>query len=430
MGKGPTVPSTLRYMFSRTEIFSQQLWSWCRDATKPLHIYPEAWVEMPEYAFSKLVEIDTEGIHRLVRELGKCGLKTRYPGNVCGRIRAKETFKMVENQDAMDWFCNEWSSKSLTYELLSHLCSKEEVQEMSFAQRYARIYQYSLDDKSLDATDQQTNVEAMSKIRADAAEPAPVTNSATDAFIEFCKSRLERGQVYSVPSQLMCKDDDALALVGAPAVTDIQLLEAISPPPGGGAPPAPRGCTYFQVIAPRLERQQMQKQFHFVDNRKHCILISVHNRYWMDLGSVCLGTKRGDTSLQRLDLRRLCLDGLVGPFPQNLHCWSIEVGQTSIALRRPMPRLREVPTVFPSLPDADDDAIPLAQLLDQPRHDKVANAGEATFSLAYVTPAMQEAMDMLHSGGYMVESDKWLRASDVNIPGFVVFQLALGPQHF
>jgi hypothetical protein len=117
-------------MFTRSNTFSRQLWSWCRDPAKPLHEFPEAWVEMQEYAFSKLVEIDTEAMHRLIKEIGKCGLKTRYPGNVCGRIRSKQSFELVQDGDAMDWFSKAWASASLTYDLLSHLCSKGEVRSI------------------------------------------------------------------------------------------------------------------------------------------------------------------------------------------------------------------------------------------------------------------------------------------------------------
>jgi hypothetical protein len=296
---------------------------------------------------------------------------------------------------------------------------------MSFAQRYARIYQYSLSDKFFDASDQQANVEHLTKTRERAAVSAPVTNSATDAFIDFCKSRLERGQVYSIPTQLMRVESDALALAGAPALTDVQLLEAIVFPPGGGSPPAPSRCTFFQVIAPRLERQQMQRQLHVVDDRKHGMMISVYTRHWMDCGSLCCSSAAKDSSTRRLDLRRLCLDGHVGPFLQNLHSWCVEVGHTAIVLRRPLPRIREIPTVFPSMPDALEDAVPLLQLLDRPQGldlGESADPRKVPFNLHYVTPAMQEAMDMLYAGGYVYENNKWLSVKDITIPGFIVFR--------
>ena len=74
----------------------------------------------------------------------------------------------------MDWFANNWSSvSSLTHDLLAHLVPKDDVQQMSFAQRYARIYQYSLVDRNMDTAHQQANVEALTKIRDCVAERAP-----------------------------------------------------------------------------------------------------------------------------------------------------------------------------------------------------------------------------------------------------------------
>ena len=71
--------------------------------------------------------------------------------------------------------------------------------------------------------------------------------------------------------------------------------------------------------------------------------------------------------------------------------------------------------------------MPRIQLIDAPWLETVGDLMKVPFSVSYITDAMQEAMEMLHAGGYLVEVDKWIRASDVDIPGFLSFIIFIRP---
>ena len=250
------------HLLSLENATGQQLKAFHEEPTKPLHSYPEAFVSLQEYAFVPCSERYVEGEHVKTKISATRTLKFSRPAGACARKRKGQVIEMIESPPQLDFLISHWHCRTIHRELLAHLATPAEVDNMSVASRLARIYGYAPEDTFKNVQKEAHQVEVLTAIEGVLQQSAPVpTTQSASLILDFLKSRLEIRRVFSVPRELFGIASPGAVPIDPEAIADADLIKALGLPDPMADDPV-EACVFFQILDPRPEAKTQVRTKH------------------------------------------------------------------------------------------------------------------------------------------------------------------------
>ena len=109
-----------------------------------MHEYSSAFPVVLEYALASLIERRTEEEHKRLKAAGSRGLTYAGPALACAHKRRPQLLEMIDDPVDLAWLCEQWNGRHLFHDLLGHMLSSKEVDELSIAARHAKLIRWIL----------------------------------------------------------------------------------------------------------------------------------------------------------------------------------------------------------------------------------------------------------------------------------------------
>ena len=176
------------YLMEPYCIEGSQMIAFIKSPHTDLHQYEELFMYIQEYCFSNLLEIPIESLFSRLHHLSLAGLRTRWPANVCGRVRHGQTFDQLEDAGTRNFISHEWYSRTIWRQLLGHLETPDVINKMSLGERHSRLYQFSLKDQFVDTDNYVETIKLMDTVRAKVrAKPASNVSTHLRMVVDYFK---------------------------------------------------------------------------------------------------------------------------------------------------------------------------------------------------------------------------------------------------
>lgn len=185
-------------------------------------------------------------------------------------MRHPSVGRILETPDGMDLFVTSCLGKTIYRDLLSHLATPAEVASMPVSERLAKIYQFRAKDHFKDRSEESARVHEASAIRAlQQQKPAVPTANIGAMMLDFMKSKLKVGRIYSVPGHLwrMARFETATS---SPTLSLTSVVDAIMPKPSDET--RLEDCVFYQVVDNRPELKPQVRVGHIAQNRSQVIV--------------------------------------------------------------------------------------------------------------------------------------------------------------
>jgi hypothetical protein len=343
--------------------------------------------QRPSLRFGSVVGRRIESEHKNTKYATTRGFMFAGPAATCAKQRRKQNFALVDAD--RQWFINNWHSRHLYADLLSHLMLATAVNNSSIAHKHSKIYQYGLEDLFDEHAELGQQLALWDKERA-AIQAKPMTiTSALQMCIAYIKNVLKVGCVYSLPSALLRR---AMTVVDvAPTPQPEQIYDAMKVD-GEWNFDDSVSVEFFQVVAPRREQQVHLRAAH-VARDSAAIMVEILELLGRTGSSYRLRHgKHGSVAVD--PCQWCCLDNFK-LFSQNLVVWRMLPGELELNIAEDISRNLAPPVLRMNDPD---DLLALAPLRDfddelslVELHAMVLSSSSAASSSSTIAPTLEIA---------------------------------------
>lgn len=241
---------------------SAQLRAFAAQSDRSLHDFPDAFLALRARAFALCVERHTEGEHARVKFHAQRGFRFAGPVMVAARKRKAEVLQMIESH--MHWLTDVWHAQKLFVNLLEHVLPKEQIQNLTFAQRCQRVYACNPKDQFSDLSKWELEAAAfhksVKKVQQALDDGARVLPNEAMQVVYLIKHFLPNGVFASVPKELWraatCSSPGAQ---DAPPPMQPLVLESAMLSGKLGSPNLLQQHVFFSVLDARPEAKVVVK---------------------------------------------------------------------------------------------------------------------------------------------------------------------------
>ena len=140
-------------LFGRGQAHRADFEAYANGERTRLKDFPTIYLLLEKYALSSLVERRIEQVHSRLKTAGK-QMAHVEPPYLCALLREAGNLNLLRtNQAFFDMVKAQWRSQALLFNVLQTRFTREELAQMSKAERIKRIYQCSLADEYADMTE-------------------------------------------------------------------------------------------------------------------------------------------------------------------------------------------------------------------------------------------------------------------------------------
>jgi hypothetical protein len=394
------------YLMEPNCIEGSQMIAFIKSPHTDLHQYEELFMYIQEYCFSNLLEIPIESLFSRLHHLSLAGLRTRWPANVCGRVRHGQTFDQLEDAGTRNFISHEWYSRTIWRQLLGHLETPDVINKMSLGERHSRLYQFSLKDQFVDTDNYVETIKLMDTVRAKVrAKPASNVSTHLRMVVDYFKGRLSPGTIFSCP--LAIADAARDGTFEKQDLSGIILWRAATPPEDDGMEPDWSSTAFFSpVSSPHLGMVQILP-LHV--SKSSAFTVSVR-RHEVQSNTRGLELKQDSAATETWDLRALGDAAVFHQFMHNCFALTADCSGVKFKLKQGRRMILCAPVVEPVLPLGDD--APLADLV---AHQAVVESNVLAQGVTtqraisnFLSPDLERVIDMFIAKRCFSEQSKWI----------------------